>query len=891
MTAELDSTTFCYVLQRIAERFHTFDYEPRKCNETQIKITVNHLRTDYLMHVINLCPSLSRKAVQSQYLHTRSAQDVASKFLSMWKANLHLQTGLLPSYVTSHRDNDETLQSITDKHLLITQRLMKLLDQTTTVSLHLPLIQLSSLAYWLVVYHSSNKNNPQLYDLYLHQFLSDLVVVFILLLSELFPQAISLYLHQMPEADLPGIEKCYIGLKDPTFVNMNAPECKKKIICYIKQRLATFDYETWGIGDTHIDTVITLYLLNETYKCNVASFMDLSTDPETSDLQQLNEEDVEELVIDLSLIWMETLNILSGSQAKNDIEQLINLIRCPRSFYIPVIQQLSLAYWLLLCYNENGSGDSLYLCDLLNDLIVMFILLLSKLFPSQQFFNLHGDLQHYTRSNFFDYITKDKRPSYIQQSVRQRLEAFDLTYSDAQVMTVVTVYLLSNSYKCHVANVCQDLPIKAIDLTCLHKKDAEEIASKFKSIWSNQISHEVELDYVIIQSNSRTYTTRLELYTRSHINATEQLMELLKQQEQQMHLYVPLQQLLSLAYWLVQYYDRTKGQKRYNVHLHHFLSDFVVIFILLLSKLYPQNYFFASCNLCDLPSIVQTTVRITDFAENSVFRELVLLEICKILCIPMNTKGTASDRIQTLAQSIHRHLMNTYTINNIRWNSRDTQFLCKIIADQVRYMTPNKNRNTVAHKNIANILKFSEVQMGDILSQGDQQEIQQLSEAIIQHRLQNPTNLVALSEMTDTQLNHFYHMAFVGIIWYTDNDCPRINNTGWIEVNNFITYSQGLAQRVIHTAAAMGHNSRSFIAKVTKVLGEIIATRSWLNLEHHKKGIISNVDHKSHRNVLIHFIAFRVLLLYLLPKNLSQYGESDIARHLPQYARNNFIFI
>ncbi|XP_065892650.1 uncharacterized protein [Dysidea avara] len=938
------SNTISYIQQTVKARLEESEYTPHRDSDVRVVVIIaTYLRSETYKYHVAVCSGLPTLVTNIEQIQTKDAQQVATAFKSIWKSNHFTTTFPFPPYVNIQSNYEGTLQLHSKNHECLRKELLGLLKlEVAPMCLYLPLVQLLSLAYWLVLFYNRNRDDIDNYNQHLHGFLSDFVVTFITLLSTLFPQSHSvapcclrnlpgvLQFTNQPLAAQPVIDAQYhrMNMADSTMI--------AHIKSIIQTRFRESNHPPSENSDTKVDTVIKMYLLNTSYKghitaCTLSRLRNKAALPtEAINLKRLKRDDAVRVVEAFKTIWEENLStvIMPGyvsiQQRYGQLElqehiknhtairyQLIELLRheeTSQHLYLPLVQLLSLSYWLALYYdnirqhqcNDIQSKYNEHLHYFLQDFTIIFILLLSEAFPQNHFLKNTAD-------NTFPHNTTNEKICYMQQTIKTRLELSGHTPSSAVVETAITVYLLSTTYKYYVTAITG----QAINLEHLHTKDAEEVAKAFQSIWKEKLDIEEEPCYIDIQNSVDIYTKRLLLYTNKHIEIREQLMKLLDKQSQ-MHLYVPLVQLLSLAYWLVLYYDKIKGhikkkeRKKYNKHLHSFLSDFVVTFVLLISKLFPQNYTFVLHNRCDLAGIVKTTVRIKKFPENPIFRELVLLEMANILDVPArNPEGTVSDRIETLAQSVKAYLQNA--ANWVAWHTRNTGFFLKVISDQSRYMVHCQNRNFVANRNmvqVVNAIKYLHnepiLNIEDILEQENQQAIHQVAQNITLHHLPQNATLHHLpqngplpdrsSDMDTKYINDFYHIAFIGIIWHTVGNCPRVLRTGRIDVRNYTQFCRELAKTVIDDAEQIDDRN-NFIATVTRTLREIIAARCCLSDDNHIEGIVSDSAHRTHRDILIYFIAFRVLLLCLLPQDLNQFGEQRVARTLPLYAKNNSIFI
>ena len=937
--------TIRYIQQTVKQRLTEPISNQHSDSDTQVAVIIAmYLQSGTYKYHVATCTSLPTLASMDVSETTiTDAQQVVKFFKLIWQVNKLTTKFTFPPYVNIQSSYYEgTLQQHFEVHSNIRNEVLKLLKpKQDTMLLYTPLTQLLSMAYWLVLFYQGKKHSePTSYNQHLHGFLSDLVITFITLLSALFPQNLAVTVGQGLH-DLPGMLRLSeLPGEQPDYKTLCYPMKMDDLIRHIPKNIAAKLEECeWTPNENTIDTAIKLHLLNDNYKCHVAACTRIPT--EGIDLKRFHKKDTKEAVDAFKKIWRKHLTgiplpeyvaieqirepALQGYMKKHAAIhfQLLELLRQETSMhlYLPLVQLLSLAYWLAHYYHKitqhtNESQRKRYnehLYRFLLDFVVSFVLLLSEAFPQSHNFS---DVSN----NYKPPDTTDKKViCYMQQTIELRLEVSGYTPStnnSAQVETAITVYLLSETYKYHIA-ACTGLSIQAINLEHLQIKDAEEVAKTFQLIWKEILDVEEAPYYVFIPSNVNTYKKRLQLYTEKHLKIRKQLMELFKKKENFIPLYLPLVKLLSLTYWLAQY---SKRSKYYG--LHGFLSDFVAVFILIISEWYSPTYFFVTSS--DLPGIVETVVKVKNFAENSVFRKLILKEVCQILEISVE-----NDEIGAIALSIKEHLKKTCKIKNIHWKARDPDFLYSVIADQARYMTENNNRNTVSHKNISNIIKFSVVDVDEILQkdqqgdrqrdrqrnqqgeqqrnqQGDQnrepQEVQKRitenSQSVIEHDLHGPLNIDSLSDMADL-INDFYHLAYIGIVWFTNKNCQDKIRNGWIVVDNFITYRRKKVREVIEEAETISdvRKSKQFIAQVSVAVREIITARCWLSVQYRKvdknqkNGIVSDSEHRAHRDVLFHFIAFRVILLYLLPKKASQYGEKDIAEKLSRYAKKNSIVI
>ena len=930
-----------YIQQTVNEKLKESKLPHQQNSDAQVAVVIAmYLQSETYKYHVAVCASLPTLATMDVRKATiEDAKQVVKFFKSIWQENKLTKKFPFPPYVNIYVQSsyyEGTLQLYFENHKVIRNELMELLkSKQAPMHLYVPLKQLLSMAYWLVLFYQGKRHSePTSYNQHLHGFLSDLVITFITLLSTFFPQNLSITTDLL---DLPGI----LPMVEPPAVDqpdyntqchpMNLDD--HTTLAYIQGNIqGKFHKCKWTpIKDirAQIDIVIKMHLLNERYKCHVEACTGLPT--EAIDLNRLWNTDAVKIAEAFIETMTKHLNTITeptyikiqrkyGPALQENIEkhvyikyQLIELLRQGMSsqHYLPIVQLLSFAYWLAQYYDKLRQDSKLrkkyneHLHYFLTDYVILFIGLLSEAFPNNHCLN--EVTRNYVPPNRNDSNFR-KTIHYIQKAIKVRLEAFDYTPSDnssALVETAISVHLLCPTYECHIAT-CTNLSIEAVNLEQFQTKDAEEVVKAFQLIWSEKLDIKEEPYYIQIQNNVEIYLKRLQFYTDMHLKIRAQLMILLNDNEKLMHLYLPIVQLLSLAYWLVLYYNKIKvhrkKKEKYNAHLHSFLSDFVVTFILLLSESFPQNSVFVLHNQRDLPEIKETTVEIVNFAENLIFRELVLLEMANILCTQIESiEGTILERTEQIAQSIRRYLVSEVQWvdwdqrERVHWDRRGTDYLFKIISDQARYMVQNKYKNFVCNKNVKkvidaiNYLNKPEIDIKKILESENQERIHQESEQITLYSLPRSEPFQArLDTEMEAEINNFYHIAFVGIIWYIVQDCPHVQRTGRICVDNYVEFRRQLAKSIIDSA---NDDFNRHAVNVTKTLRQIIAARCCISDEKHKEGIISDQDHKTHKDEIIYFIAFRALLLYMLPKNLNKYGEQKIAEKLPKYAKENSIFI
>ena len=487
---------------------------------------------------------------------------------------------------------------------------------------------------------------------------------------------------------------------------------------------------------------------------------------------------------------------------------------------------------------------------------------------------------------------------YVQKRVKETMSEFDYIphehNNDQQVETMITHYLLNEYENIITPLVTPLVPEEGINLLRVWKDDARKVVKAFEDVW-RQLGIDELPTHVTVEQKIMQYNMNLMQHTIQHKTIRKELLNLLKNQSIQNILH-QLEQLLCLTYWLILYYtekQRLNHVDTYNKHLHHFLSDLVVTFLLLLSELFPREESLFADH--DISGIMETAHGIIgNFPKNPIFLELVLEEIYKILYqrennVNVDIAGSPIQRVPVLESSVYDHFANLNISRNV----------CKIISDQARYMVSEKKtrRNFVVRKTINSVVQAikSQKKAGNVVTV-DNHELYVDCAIVMTHPRNMTLNVAPLFTKDHKEINKFHHQTYVGIVWciLEDVDLPDINQQYWFAKNttqhNFQTFlgrGRDVVRQTIQWFTDHQHvntvASNTAIAQISICLREIIVSRCYLAEKYYKGGIIPNGEHTK---VLIHFIAFRTLMMLLLPTNSYRYGEQQVAKQLPQYAWN-----
>ena len=493
---------------------------------------------------------------------------------------------------------------------------------------------------------------------------------------------------------------------------------------------------------------------------------------------------------------------------------------------------------------------------------------------------------------------------YIQDSVKDKMREFDMiprNDSGYQVEIMTTSYLINDTHSFPSDHRFHDYDLFMLPLLpqqSLRRDDANVVIQTFYHRW-NFLPKNVEFPtHITVRFTNPEYSRDLMNYTKQHKKITKNLLDLLQLlPDQNPDLRVILMFLLRCTRWLEIFCSRKQKRRdrNYNKHLHQFVSDLVIIFLLLLSELYPVDM------MPLFTGIKKPTYGIIDrLPNNPIFLELVLTEMCKILRIYIeDIVGTPSHRVRALEKSLYHY----FTRQNMTWlswltNARNGE-LCKIISDQGHYMalqSENIRRNhiTTIHNTIQKMQNSRKLLKPETFAQERLRIYEDCVLVIPLTQLAQPDAVPQFPE-NDRVVNIFYHVTYLGVVWciLEDYDLPDVDSDGRfnLKYGNYIEFCRDIVRSVI-TRVKRSHdvlpndNIYHVLSQIATSIREIIICRCYLSIKNYKGGIALNRKQKEHMMVLIHFIAFRVLVMYLLPRDPCQYGESKVSDTLPEYAQN-----
>ena len=140
------------------------------------------------------------------------------------------------------------------------------------------------------------------------------------------------------------------------------------------------------------------------------------------------------------------------------------------------------------------------------------------------------------------------------------------------------------------------------------------------------------------------------------------------------------------------------------------------------------------------------------------------------------------------------------------------------------------------------------------------------------------------------RLHHriLYHVC-VGLVG--EERCPHINMHGRFENVNFIPYIIEIASRVVNVVTQERLKSQTgkrelyrYLSLIVVFLQYIVAARWYLCEYHQTRTMAVDRDLLGHHNVFFLFLAFRVVLMYLLPY---EYFVQRVPSSLPTYVKEH----
>ncbi len=234
------------------------------------------------------------------------------------------------------------------------------------------------------------------------------------------------------------------------------------------------------------------------------------------------------------------------------------------------------------------------------------------------------------------------------------------------------------------------------------------------------------------------------------------------------------------------------------------------------------------------------------------------------------------------------------------WGKKGTDGILRIVKDQSRYLplrSPDHRRNFVVEKTRCDISRAarsiaSNDYLARCLKNTEQEKILRTIREIRCVFANDdgsyvPTQPTTPSEEQIRHLNLLHHLILYDVSEaILGKRCPKINEQAWfmgLGVPNFMEFALSLARDVVEKAANTDKEDRTNLyadlAKIAVSLQHIIATRwyvSEVKIEK-KTQLAAGATVKEHQEVAFFFLAFRAIVLYMLPQCPWKYGVQQVA--------------
>ena len=391
-------------------------------------------------------------------------------------------------------------------------------------------------------------------------------------------------------------------------------------------------------------------------------------------------------------------------------------------------------------------------------------------------------------------------------------------------------------------------------------------------------------DYMTIPSTSKKSKGKVEVnYIEVHMELMKSLVMSKKIEFRGLTVHA---KVIALTYLLLAWSCK-KRQNMFNP-IKIFLSDFLAS-LLVYVVLPCTNY--QSCNrdvtqcVTDLPEFNKIFTHVWASPKNSLFQQIVLVRMLKILDIPDDQVVIPTDKSPTsLAGTVKDYFEKHYSSDRRHPISED---VLQVVKDQSRYMAIRKRslrRRTVADRtrykmdavmekmdidrfngvDIMESINFVKECISDVTSHCDLCEPRRLLLMPSRRIEHNSETLVAM----------LHHKILAGEVVGID---PHIK---FDKTSTSCWFEDSLFKVIRHYTVQILKESPEKRARSAVSLERVIALRYYLNLTLTK--LTFNKDQKTHQDVLFWFVALRALVMFSLKKQPD--GVSQVATKLPEYA-------
>ena len=479
---------------------------------------------------------------------------------------------------------------------------------------------------------------------------------------------------------------------------------------------------------------------------------------------------------------------------------------------------------------------------------------------------------------------------FIKECIEEKLSFHGVRYE-----MVRTIYVeLLNNYMRYVREMFPKMSEKGVAGRSFRQEDLQEVWGAIEAILPKELQPSL-----VLKTNAYTFCGRspgaaAEEWIKHHQNLVRYLLYNVLPKDQ-------LTQLLSLSYWVFVFYSKkaefylkeVKKRTKYSKAAHYLHCD-------LLMTLITVKYLLCHHQGFDLPpalpsclpaELKRDVIHYEITAEHPAFQRLILLNVLKILYNGAIVKGLTRAAPEQLASIVCQY----FEKDGWSWGSKGVGGLLGIVKDQSRYMTlrsPGLRRNYVSDKTrcvLSTICRYTKM-----VPSVDQWEALSLARRIVKEGdyRDDGSYLPTSAKPPDMKLiNRLHHTILQEVCCNVvgRGRCPPIDDHGRfidVDFNSFITE---IASLVVNIARCQPRSDRPAlyrnIGPIVVSLQEIIAARWYLCECRQPWTMAASEEAIHHHQVLLLFVAFRVILLFLLPQNPYPYGVQQVAVTLPKYAR------
>ena len=510
-----------------------------------------------------------------------------------------------------------------------------------------------------------------------------------------------------------------------------------------------------------------------------------------------------------------------------------------------------------------------------------------------------------------------QRFHYVRECIEERLRTYclDRTWFSQEALWLTFDDLLNSAhnYKYYGRHLCQ-LSENAVELRTLTQGDLKKVWMAMEPLWPLPDKCMFTETYVQTCIYGNRNPDDLKSCVKHHIKIIEALFMITYCESYDVTC------LLSLSYWIFLYSNEKKERHRrtrnneYNDSTIHALHKDLVITFLALNCRFPPPDRRTVTVIGQIPQLPPNFAKIISIIHHGIspkhtsFLRLVLQQMLKFFKPNMKFCDMRQQTIGTLIGNVYKYLSEGRWL----WTKKGYQGIEDVIRDQTRYLALWQpillHQHFVADKIRRELSAITRQLLRDNIIDNIRNKITlHTCKALeIFHGLQIlpnddgrylPTARDTCTCMPDTKiLNSLHHLILVDIC--TDllgYRCPRVTSNFWFVGDNFdfVQFLRSLAKEVYDCAFQTPDKDRQalyfLIAKIAIALQQIIAARWYVTevKQSTTNGITTLANKKlvDHQEIVFILLAFRALMMYILPQNpWTKFGVHRA--NFPQYGQN-----